>query len=89
LENYFHLIIRLSKSDSVFVYFQLEANEGLAFYSTLAHVEGQETRDIDIRGSVESYNEVKRLIDFLAQSMTIQTIKDEPSMSRFKQGCHS
>lgn len=89
MSQYFHLIIRLSKSDSAFVYFQLEANEGLAFYSTLPHTEGQETRDIDIRGSSQCYTEVKRLIDFLSQSMTIDTLKDEPTITTFGQGAHS
>jgi hypothetical protein len=83
LSEYFHVIIRLSKSDSAFVYFQLEANEGLAFYSTLPHAIGQETRDIDIRGSKHCYTEVKRLIDFLTQSMTIEILKDQPSTSNF------
>lgn len=67
----FHFIIRVHKSDSAFIYFQLEANEGLCFYSTLDHQVGDEHRDIDIKGSIEFEREVRRLLDVLAQTIPI------------------
>ncbi len=71
----FHFIIRVSKSDSAFVYFQLEANEGLCFYSTLDHEEGQAYRDLDIRGAYEFQDEVSRLLEFLGQSINVEWLK--------------
>lgn len=75
INQVFHFIIRVSKSDSAFVYFQLEANEGLCFYSTLDHEEGQVYRDLDIRGASEFQDEVTRLLEFLGQSINVQWLK--------------
>ena len=46
----FNYTIRVPKKDSAFLYFQLEANEGLCFYSTLESSLGQPYRDIEIKG---------------------------------------
>jgi hypothetical protein len=67
----FQLIIRVSKSDSAFIYFQLEANEGLCFYSTLDHEVGDSTRDIHIQGSMDFEAEIRRLLEYLNQSIPI------------------
>lgn len=59
----FHLIIRVPKEDSAFFYFLLESHEGLAFYSTLHHKNGQDFRDIDMKGSYELLPALETLID--------------------------
>lgn len=73
----FHYVIRIPKEHSAFTYFQLEANDGLAFYSTLPHTEGQTYRDIDLRGSIELDEELKRLIHYLGQKFSIEWRKPE------------
>lgn len=75
-QKLYHIIIRVPKEHSAFTYFQLEANEGLAFYSTLKHVEGQTYRDIDLKGPRELESEVRRLITYLALSYPIEFIKE-------------
>ena len=71
-EKLFQIIIRVPKEHSAFTYFQLEANDGIAFYSTLPHVEGQAYRDIDLRGSKDLEDELKRLLEFLGQKFEIE-----------------
>lgn len=71
-ENIFHFVIRVPKEHSAFTYFQLEANDGLAFYSTLPHHEGQTYRDIELRGSKALEPELKRLLEFLSQKFSIE-----------------
>lgn len=73
----FRTIVRVAKSDSAFLYFQLEANEGLCFYSTLNHVTGEETRDILIQGTREFEPEVKRLLKKLNEYFPIQYLEPE------------
>lgn len=43
-----HKLIRVKKEDSAFVYFILEAQEGMTSYSTLKHETGSPTRDIEL-----------------------------------------
>lgn len=59
----FHIVIRVPKQDSAFFYFLLESHEGLAFYSTLRHENGQTFRDIDMKGPIELLNPLIHLID--------------------------
>ncbi|MCY4524928.1 MAG: hypothetical protein OXB84_09320, partial [Halobacteriovoraceae bacterium] len=60
-----NLVIRVDKKDSAFVYFILEASEGLFFYSTRKHLPAQKYRDIDIKGSVSLSDEITRTVDYL------------------------
>lgn len=71
----FHL--RMPKSESSFVYFVLEANEGLCFYSTLPHTVGDPTRDMVLRGDRTMYEETKRLINFLVKTISGLQIIEE------------
>ncbi len=48
----YHIVLELKKEDSAFLYFQLESNDGLAFYSTLPFTPHDQTRLIDIKGDV-------------------------------------
>lgn len=76
-QELFHIIIRVPKEHSAFTYFQLEANEGLAFYSTLDHLNGQTYRDIDLKGPKELEAELRRLIDSLSSSFSIEYMWEE------------
>jgi hypothetical protein len=74
-DRVFHTIIRVPKSESAFVYFQLEANEGLCFYSTLENSLGEGHRDIEIKSDISTQVEVERVIDFLKQKIAIEILK--------------
>ena len=57
--------IRVKKEDSVFVYWVLEAHEGVVSYSTLPHVQGDAHRDLELRYSDSMKEELGRLIESL------------------------
>jgi hypothetical protein len=72
---------RLSKADSSYLYFMLESNEGLAFYSTLPFDKGDETRDIIINILPEHLPQVENIFKecskrFEMNLLAERTIKD-------------
>ncbi len=58
-------VIRVSKEDSSFVYFTLESNEGIAFYSTLRESLNQLYRDIEINYSPSVKNQINNILEQL------------------------
>ncbi len=73
----FHFVIRLSKEDSAFFYFQLEANDGLCFYSTLPYPEHAQYRDIDLKGDIKLVDEIRHVIDHCSSKFKIEFLVDE------------
>ena len=73
----FHLIVRMPKEHSSFLYFQLEASEGLGFYSTIDFQEGDAYRDIDIKGDLRLRNEVMILLNSLKEKTFLEILTDE------------
>ncbi|MGB0453868.1 MAG: hypothetical protein ACPGJV_09150 [Bacteriovoracaceae bacterium] len=71
----FCLKIRVPKKHSAFTYFQLEANEGLCFYSTLEESLGKEYRDIEIKGPNNFWSESLSLLEFLNQEYPIELLE--------------
>jgi hypothetical protein len=78
----FHIVIRLAKEDSAFFYFQLEANDGLCFYSTLDHPPHAQYRDIDLKGDVLLKKELNHLIGECAKKFKVEIILDEVVIDR-------
>lgn len=76
-QKLFRKVIRVPKEESAFTYFQLESNEGLAFYSTIPHENGDPTRDIEIRGTLSTQKELEHLICRLALEFKIEILVDE------------
>lgn len=76
-QKIFHYIIRVPKDQAAFFYFQLEANEGLSFYSTLEDSLNQGHRDIDLKGDVALKPEFDQLINKLKTSFPLQILKEE------------
>jgi len=72
VDQLFHYIIRVPKAQSAFTYFQLEAREGLCFYSTLKESLGTNYRDLDIKGSVEFRQDFLDLVELLRQEYPIE-----------------
>ena len=75
-EKLLQIIIEVDKKDSSFIYFTLEANEGLCFYSTLPHKEGDQTRKIDIHLTKAVKNEFLTVFNYLKSRLTINIIQD-------------
>ena len=75
-EKLLQIIIEVDKKDSSFIYFTLEANEGLCFYSTLNHQEGEQTRKIDIHLTKSVKNEFLTVFNYLKSKLTINIVQD-------------
>lgn len=73
----FHYIIRLNKEDSAFFYFQLEANDGLCFYSTLPYETHAQYRDLDLKGDILLKKEIEHLIERCLEKFSIEILINE------------
>lgn len=73
----FHYQIRLNKEDSAFFYFQLEASDGLCFYSTMEHPHHAQYRDIDLKGDVLLKQEMDHLLSECGKRFKIEILLDE------------
>lgn len=71
------LTIRLTKEASSFLYFQLESNEGLAFYSTLESSVGQEFRDLQITHTIEFQEEVNNLLTHFQKQYPLEILEEK------------
>ena len=72
-----HTIIRVPKEESAFVYFTLEANEGLSFYSTLEESLGEGYRDIVIKTHDSLETEFDHLMEELKKEVPIEVLVRE------------
>ncbi|ATH08676.1 hypothetical protein BIY24_12175 [Halobacteriovorax marinus] len=72
-----HLIIRVPKADAAFTYFQLEANEGLCFYSTLEDSLRESYRDITIKAHQSLESEMRSVLDTLSKNVSFEVLLDE------------
>ena len=73
----FHYVVRLNKEDSAFFYFQLEANDGLCFYSTLSYEPHTQYRDIDLKGDILLQEGISHLIATCSKKFKIEILVDE------------
>lgn len=73
----FHYVVRLNKEDSAFFYFQLEANDGICFYSTLPYEPHTQYRDIEMKGDILLKKELELLLKNCAQKFKIDILVDE------------
>ena len=76
ISRLYHCIIRIPKTQAVFTYWVLEANEGLAFYSTLSSSLGRPFRDIEIFAPLPWKEDVLRLLDSLREQYPVEVLED-------------
>ena len=74
------IIIRVTKKDSSYVYFTLEANEGLCFYSTLDHQKESEFRDIEINLTNSLVNEFLTVFNFIKEKLEVTVLQDSDNI---------
>jgi hypothetical protein len=74
------IIIRVPKKDSSYVYFTLEANEGLCFYSTLEHQNQSDVRDIQIKLTKSLLNEFLTVYKFLCRNIEVSILEDQDNI---------
>lgn len=73
----FHYVLRLNKENTAFFYFQLEASDGLCFYSTLDHPLHAQYRDVDLKGDILLKNEIQQIISECQKRFSIDILIDE------------
>jgi hypothetical protein len=71
------LIIRVPKDQAAFTYFQLEANEGLFFYSTLDKSLKEFYRDLLLTCHLTLEAEGQHFLDYLKNEVEYLVISDE------------
>jgi hypothetical protein len=72
-----HMVIRVSKEDSSFIYFIFESNEGMCFYSTLKSSLQKEYRDVSIYFTPEFREDVERTLNILSNKFPIEYLTKE------------
>jgi hypothetical protein len=76
-KNLYRTIVRVSKENASFLYFMLESNEGIAFYSTVEESLQESFRDIKITCTPEYHEKVLHLLNFLRKTFPIDLILEE------------
>lgn len=75
MSEIFKTIIRVPKKESAYFYFQLEANEGLCFYSTIEGDKHEGHRDIIVQCHPSLKPEVEQLLNKLSAEIELQFIE--------------
>ncbi|MBF0359976.1 MAG: hypothetical protein HQK49_03150 [Oligoflexia bacterium] len=71
----FHVNLRVTKKDSVYLYFLLESQEGICFYSTINEsISDPLFREIEIYSTIEYMDDVNNLITNLKNEIDIETL---------------
>ncbi len=65
------ITVRVPKEHSSFLYFTLESNEGLCFYSTLEGSKIDHFRDVEINIPKDFVEDVQKILDKLSQKFSI------------------
>jgi hypothetical protein len=71
------IIIRVPKEHSSFCYFTLEANEGMAFYSTLESSLKKQYRDILIHTPIELSENLMNILEHLKHQVDLTILENE------------
>jgi hypothetical protein len=69
--------LRVPKDDSYFIYFTFESNEGLCYYSTTDDSLKGQYRDIEVRGTIELKDELKKLIERLQTEFRLDVLEEK------------
>ncbi len=72
-----HYIIKVPKDQAAFTYFQLEANEGLCFYSTLDSSLSQTYREIELFSPISLEKEVANFLEHLKSEVPFDVVVHE------------
>ena len=72
-----HYIIKVPKDQAAFTYFQLEANEGLCFYSTLDSSLSQTYREIELFSPISLETEVTHFLNHLKNEVPFEIVTHE------------
>lgn len=66
------VLLKVKKEDSAIVYFILEANEGICFYSTIPHETHDQFRIVEIKYTKELEKEFNQIINQLKKEIELE-----------------
>ncbi len=66
------VLLKVKKEDSAIIYFILEANEGVCFYSTIPHEAHDQFRIIEIKYTQELEKEFNQIINQLKKEIDLE-----------------
>lgn len=66
------VLLKVKKEDSAIVYFILEANEGICFYSTIPHETHDPFRTVEVKYTKELEKEFNQIINQLKKEIEIE-----------------
>jgi hypothetical protein len=69
--------VRVPKDEAYFVYFTLESNEGLSYFSTVDESLKGQYRDIDLKCSIELKESLEALLKSLQAKIRLDVIHSE------------
>jgi hypothetical protein len=69
-------VLRMAKNYSSFFYFTMEANENMAFYSTLPFEKGQNFRDIVVYSTPELYKNFQNILTHCQKNAEIEILEE-------------
>lgn len=69
-------VLRMAKNYSSFFYFTMEANENIAFYSTMAFEKGQNHRDIVVYTTPELHPYFQKILAHCQKNNEIQILEE-------------
>lgn len=78
----YEITLRMSKDYTSFLYFILESNENIAFYSTLPFEKGQSYRDVVIRSTPELQKDLQSILEHLKNKITYDVLGE-----KYLEGC--
>jgi hypothetical protein len=70
-------VLRVPKDEAYFVYFTLESNEGLCYFSTMDESLKGQYRDIEVRTAIELKEDVQKLISRLQQEIRLDVLEEK------------
>ncbi len=73
----YNIILRLSKKESSFLYFTLESNENIAFYSTIEQDDHYDYRDIDIKCPIELKPNLSGILEHFNKTHSYEILKEQ------------
>jgi hypothetical protein len=71
------VVIRLKKAHSSFFYFTMEANDNIAFYSTLPGDKSSDIRDVKITITPELSTHMDQIFDHFKERYPLEVLTDE------------
>ncbi|MBP9673880.1 MAG: DUF4911 domain-containing protein [Bacteriovoracaceae bacterium] len=75
-EKLYCFVLKVPKEESFFVYFILEAYDGICFYSTLPHQEGETHRLLDLKTTELCLDDLLQLLNYFKRKFLCEITKE-------------